>query len=101
MSFDPTGSEISFGELVDVDGGHLDSRLEPVPTPGLSGSESIEDMLRMRMLTDFRAEKSNVLAVISASTGNLRQHQAGTGSEKLATRDHERLLLFGSLWLEP
>ena len=55
----------------------------------------------MRMLTDFRAEKSNALTVISASTGNRRQHQAGTGSEKLATRDHERLLLFGSLWLEP
>jgi hypothetical protein len=97
MSLYSPPPQITFRKLIQVNGGHINSRCLPGSTPSIPESEPVQKMLGMGMLPDFRSEKSDFFSVTrDGSTGKCpcRSHHGGSsqcghpGEKTTSISDH-------------
>ena len=103
---DPLPAEIGFfffsiplRKLRDVNRRHVEPRLLPAPLPGIAAAEAVEDVLRVGMLEDHRAEEGDFLAGAGGdgarrhdwAGGGNASHEAGrSGSEEITAGNSRR-----------
>ena len=64
---------IPLRELRDVDRRHVEPRLLPAPLPGIAAAEAVEDVLRVGVLEDHRAEDGDLFS--STRGDGVRRHE--------------------------